>query len=342
MPTRVGLVGAGGIAVEHAAAWAALGAEMAVYSTEGAEQLAAAHGADVAATFDDLVERSDVVDVLTPTPAHHTYALRALRAGKHVICEKPMARTSEEAAELVTAAAGAGVHLYPAHVVRFFPQYAALHDAVRAGRVGRVAVQRFTRSGVFPAWSPWFADFEQSGGIVMDQMIHDLDVARWLAGEVVEVYATQRTAGQGAHTRQTAHVTLTHAAGAISHVAGVWGPPHLTFRTSFDVAGDAGNLHFDSAEQSTVRLDLDRRSGGELRAPDGGPESPYLTQIRELAAAISGGSAPRVSAVDGAIAVDLAVAGIESLARGAAVRVDTAARVRELNRTAATNRRNVA
>jgi len=321
--TRVGLVGAGGIAVPHAAAWHELGADVAIYSERGAEALAARHGAAVASSFDELLERSDVVGVLTPTPTHHELVLRALAAGRDVVCEKPLARTPEQAWELVRAAEGSTGRLYPAHVVRFFPEYAALRDAVAAGRVGRPAVLRFSRTGSFPSWSPWFADEALSGGIVMDQMIHDLDVARWVAGEVVEVYAT-RTAPR-ADGQQSAHVTLTHADGAMSLVVGVWGPPHLTFRTGFHVAGDGGVLRYDSAEAPGVRLDLAPvPPGGEPRPASVDGESPYLTEVREFARAFAGGPEPRVSAVDGAVAVELAAAALESVATGESVAVDTA------------------
>jgi myo-inositol 2-dehydrogenase/D-chiro-inositol 1-dehydrogenase len=317
----VGLVGAGGIAVEHAAGWVALGAQLRIFSLDGAEQLAATCGATVAGSFGELLETCDVLDVVTPTDTHHGYALQALAAGKHVVCEKPLARTGKQAEELVQAAARTGVHLYPAHVVRYFPQYAALRSAVADGSIGRPAVLRFTRSGVFPSWSPWFADESRSGGIVMDQMIHDLDIARWVAGEVTEVYALHTEQAE----RQTAHVTLTHASGAVSLVAGLWGPPHLAFRTTFHVAGDQGVLRHDSAETTAVRADLGPvRPGGEPRPASVGAESPYLAELRDFATAIAGGPAPRVDAVDGLVAVRLAEAALESIALGRPVPVDSA------------------
>ncbi|ACZ31142.1 oxidoreductase domain protein [Xylanimonas cellulosilytica DSM 15894] len=331
--TRVGLVGAGGIAVEHAAAWNALGAEISIYSLAGAEALAAPYGATVAASFDELLATSDVVGVLTPTPHHYEYALAALEAGRNVVCEKPLARTPQQAHALVHAAAGSGAQLYPAHVVRYFPEYVALRAAVDAGHVGRPAVLRFSRAGVFPSWSSWFGEEDQSGGVVMDQMIHDIDIARWVAGEVVAVYATRSPAR--ADGRQSAHVTLTHTSGATSLVTGVWGPPHLTFRTGFHVAGDRGTLRYDSTDAHGVRLDLGPApEGGQPRPAAAGGESPYLTEVREFAVAFAGGPAPRVSAPDGAVAVQLACAALESIATGEPVEVDTAALAAELTAVA--------
>lgn len=342
-PLTVGLVGAGGIARAHAPAWRALGADLVVHSLAGAPELAAAHGGRAVGSLDELLDVVDVVDVVTPTPRHLDLATAALAAGRHVLCEKPLARTAADAAALLEAARAADRQLYPAHVVRFFPEYAALRAAVRGGDVGAPAVLRLARGGTFPYWAPWFADDAQSGGVVMDLMIHDLDVARWVAGELTSVYATRRTVEQDGAPQTLAHAVLTHAGGAITHVRGLWGAPHTSFRTSFHVAGDAGVLHFDSAGAGGVRADLPPvPSGGEDRPAAAAGESPYLTEIREVARAFAASPTalpadhplhPRVSAVDGVVAVEIAEATIASIESGAPVALDTATRVRELGGT---------
>jgi predicted dehydrogenase len=314
---RVGLVGAGSIAAVHLPAWRELGADVVVHSHRGAAELAAA-GAEVAETFDEVLATCDVVDVCTPTPAHRSYAEAALEAGRHVVAEKPLARTHDDAAHLATRAAGGPAQLYPAHVVRFFPQYERLAAAVATGHVGRPAVLRFTRTGAYPRWADWFADPAQSGGVVMDLMVHDLDIARWVGGDVTEVYATLATgtADDGGEVT-TAHAVLTHAGGAVSHVRGVWGPPTTTFATSFHVAGEDGVLEWRSTDPGALRLDLGGGpAGGERRPATDLFESPYLTELREFAAAFAGGPEPRVSAADGVVAVDLALAAIESIGTG--------------------------
>ncbi|MCK9794169.1 Gfo/Idh/MocA family oxidoreductase [Isoptericola sp. 4D.3] len=336
-------MGAGTIARAHAPAWRALGAELVVHSADGAGELAAAYGGRVAASLGELLEVVDVVDVVTPTPTHLEIASAALAAGRHVLCEKPLGRTAADAAALLAAARTADRQLYPGHVVRFFPEYALLRQAVRAGEIGRPAVLRFARGGAFPAWAPWFADDARSGGVVLDLMVHDIDVARWVAGEVTSVYATRRSLEEAGAPHTLAHVVLTHAGGAITHVRGLWGAPHTSFRTSFHVAGDAGVLRFDSAASGGVRTDLPPvPSGGLARPAPAAGESPYLTEIREFAQAFAASPTtlrsddprhPRVSAVDGLVAVELAEAALASIGSGEPVTVDTAARVSDLGDT---------
>ena len=312
MNLTIGLIGAGGITHVHIPAWLALGARVTVFSLEGAAGVAAKYGIGVADSLEELLDGCDVVDICTPTPTHRGLAELALRAGKHVICEKPIALTKADADALAELAASVDKQLHPAHVVRYFAEYALAQAAVAAGQIGEVAILRFSRIGEFPTWSAWFADETQSGGIVMDQMIHDLDIARWIAGEVTEVYAVKSAADGCA----TAQVVLTHASGALSYVSGVWGAPGTTFATSFSISGSHGVLKHDSRTDASLRLDLGAPPAGTNSArPDTSlGESPYLTELREFAEAIGGRAAPRVSLADATRAIELAVAANKSIA----------------------------
>ncbi len=290
---RVGLVGAGVISHNHLPHLLRLGAEVRVYSEAGADELVAAHGGTVAASLDELLDWAQVADLASPTHTHYPLARQALAAGLDVICEKPLARTDEQAAELVSLARRTGHHLYPNHVVRYFPAYARLRDAVRDGRLGDLAVLRFYRSGAFPVRSAWFADLDLSGGVVLDMMLHDLDLARWVAGEVTQVSATRTRRGEAADPtsgrRRPAHVLLTHASGAITHVAGVWGAQHLRFTTGYFAAGTGGTLEYDRAAEPGFTADLARGPARGEAVPETDPaEDPYFLAPGRLRLARSG------------------------------------------------------
>lgn len=322
----VGLVGAGGIANSHLPAWLALGVDVVVFSIDGAAPaLAKRHGGGrVVDSYAELLAASDAVDVCTPTFTHRDLVLEAAAAGKDVVCEKPLALTEADTAEMIEACDRAGVQLYPAHVVRFFPQYVAMHDAITDGEIGRLAVQRFLRAGSAPA-APWFSQKELSGGLVMDQMIHDLDFARWNAGEVTQVYATESPSlrDDGAREPLTAQVILTHESGAVSYVNGVWSRDDIAFQTRFEVAGDGGLLQHDSLVNPPLAFNgtTEEVSGFQPSTPFG--ESPYLTELREFYQAFLGGPAPRVDAADGLAAVALAEAALRSIEISAPVSVTT-------------------
>lgn len=323
---KVGLIGSGSVSRSHAPHWVSLGAEVSVFSLYGAEELAAEYGLAVVPTLEDLLAAVDVVDICTPTATHAEVALAAIAAGRHVLCEKPLGRTLEAAREVAAAAREAGVQVYPAHVVRYFPEYATLHKAVEDGQVGRPAVLRFSRGGSGPT-TDWFFDDAESGGIILDLMIHDLDQARWVAGEVIRVFAVQNppTVDGQVPRNVAAHITLVHRNGAISHIHGAWGPPGMDFPTAFDVAGEAATLRFDHRTSRTLLENLtDTEREVSYLPPDLAEESPYLTEIREFEAAFRGGPAPRVSLDDGVVAVALAEAARRSVDTGAPVDFDVA------------------
>jgi predicted dehydrogenase len=322
-PLRVGMIGAGGIANAHLPAWLHLGAAVAVHSLHGAPELVARHGGGrVVATLDQLLAEVDVVDVCTPTPTHPELVLAAAAAGRHVLCEKPLALEGATAESMVQACAAAGVQLYPGHVVRYFAEYAALARAVAAGAIGTPAVLRFHRCGARPR-AAWFADPALSGGIIMDQMIHDLDFARWLGGEVESVHARlSDSAPGGSDGVVSAHVTARHRGGALSSLTGTWARPGTRFRYGFHAAGTDGLLSYDSAADPSLLTDTGATDGGGLLPVVAMLESPFVTEIREFAAAFAGGPAPRVSAADGVAAVRLAEAANASLATGGPVAVE--------------------
>ncbi|MFC0628560.1 Gfo/Idh/MocA family protein [Kribbella deserti] len=322
----VGLIGAGNIAHVHVAAWKALGARVLVHSAAGAPEFAARYGVEVATSYDELLAEVEFVDIVTPSPTHKAVALQAIGAGRDVICEKPLSLTAEDAAEMSAKAIAAGVRIYPAHVVRYFPAYASAHAAVQQGRIGKVAVARYFRVASTPAVAGWYREVARSGGVIMDLMVHDLDQARWTCGEVETVYAVQNppTVDGISPVNVAAHVTLTHASGAISHLRATWGATGTKFRSGFSIAGEHGKLEYSSAVETGIEEELQEAETGDLLIPSSTLyESPYLTQLREFAQALRGGPPPRVTAEDGTAAVYLAEAARESMSTGQAVSMST-------------------
>jgi len=322
---KVGIAGVGFMGTTHAAGWAATPAQIIGFVAETQEEarpLAEQYKAKTYPDYDALLADVDVVDICSPTHLHYEMILKAAKASKHIICEKPLARTTEQAQEIVNICRSTGVQLLVAHVVRFFPEYALAKAEVDNEKIGKPAVIRLHRGSYRPKKPAgnWFLDEAKSGGILMDLMIHDYDYARWIAGEVETVSAHCVTAHHPDAPVDYGLVILGHRSGAISHIAGSWAYPPPTFRTHIEIAGDRGLIEFDSDGTAPIQNLILKSGGGD--APDVGlpsspvSESPYTTQIKEFYAALADGETARVSPDDGLAAVQIAEAAIESARTG--------------------------
>ena len=326
---RVGVVGSGTMGKTHVAAWAAEGVPVTVFSEHvaGAEALARSVGATTAASRDELLGRVDVVDICAPTDQHLDLTIAAAAAGRHVICEKPMARTVADAERMIATCDAAGVRLFVAHVVRFFPEYALARQAVVDGAIGEPAILRLKRATGRPRLPDdhWLFDPIRSGGMILDFMIHDLDFARWIAGDVVSVQCRSIGAERPALGVDHAVAILSHASGAISQVSGSWAYPPDVFRTAFEISGSNGLIEHDSVAGPPLVAYLRAAAADEAR-PVGLPESPldedpYRLELREFHRAIVDDSPTRIDAADGVEAVRLALAARESARTGMPVAI---------------------
>jgi predicted dehydrogenase len=326
---KVGIVGVGFMGTTHAVGWANTPAEIVGFAAETEKEagsIAAQYQTNVYASLEEMLPDVDVVDICSPTHLHYEMALKAAAAGKHVVCEKPLARTTQQAQKIVEACKKAGVQLLVAHVVRFFPEYALARAAVAEGQIGRPGVIRLHRGSYRPKKPAgnWFLDEVKSGGILMDLMIHDYDYACWVAGEAESVYAQRVTEHHIEAPVDYGLVILTHRSGALSHISGAWAYPPPTFRTRLEIAGDKGLIEFDSDGSAPIQ-NLILKTGSDT--PDVGlpsspvSESPYTTQIKEFYHALADGMPSRISAIDGLCAVQIAEAALESAHSGQPVKL---------------------
>jgi predicted dehydrogenase len=222
-----GIVGCGMIANFHARAIADLPNAHLVggYSRrkEQAESFAAEHGCRA---FTDLAEmladpRIQVITICTPSGAHLEPAMAAAKAGKHVICEKPLEITLERCDAMIAACAQAGVTLATIFPSRFHRSAQLLKNAVDARRFGRMtlaeAYVKWFRSQDYYDSGAWRGTWElDGGGALMNQAIHSVDLLTWLAGPVIEVRAhTARLAHERIEVEDTAVATLRFESGAL-------------------------------------------------------------------------------------------------------------------------------
>lgn len=202
---KVGLIGCGFMGGMHSACYAAL-ANLGVKVTavadvrrEYAENLA--NGAEIYATGMELIEKADVdvVDVCLPTHLHAAHAVAAMKAGKNVFVEKPIAFKDEDMELILKTEKETGAKVQVGQVIRQWTEYVWLKKAVDAGTFGKIQHAMFRRMSSRPewAWEGWLHQVDKSGGVAVDMHVHDVDFVRYIMGEpdVVKAHAHRDAEG---------------------------------------------------------------------------------------------------------------------------------------------------
>jgi predicted dehydrogenase len=272
---RVGLIGCGFISYQHGPAWRATpDAQLAaVCDQDEARATVRATEWGVERVYTDAAEmiereRPDAVDIVTRPETHTALVRLAAERGVHVLCQKPLAPSLEEARAMVEACERAGVRFMVAEMWRHLPWFRDVKWQIEAGAVGEpyylrvIGARRALRRErpVHPN-QPYFADMPKL--IVYEMMIHWVDSARYLLGEIGTVYARMKRVNAAIAGEDWAVVVLGHATGATSQLDGSWAndaePPGATREGDVVVEGTDGVLHFAPHERE-LRL---TRPGGE-------------------------------------------------------------------------------
>ena len=202
---KVGLIGCGFMGGMHSACYAALAGlgvkvtAVADVRRDYAEKLAG--DAEIYATGMELIEKADVdvVDVCLPTHLHAAHAVAAMKAGKNVFVEKPIAFKDEDMELILKTEAETGAKVQVGQVIRQWTEYVWLKKAVDAGTFGKIQHAMFRRLSSRPewAWEGWLHQVDKSGGVAVDMHVHDVDFVRYILGEpdVVKAHAHRDAEG---------------------------------------------------------------------------------------------------------------------------------------------------
>jgi predicted dehydrogenase len=270
----------------------------------------------------------DLVDICLPPGDHARAALMAFKAGKHVLCEKPIALASGDARRMIAAAKAAGRRLLVAHVLPFHPEWAFAHSAAASGKYGCFLGGQFKRIISEPTWLKNFFDPRVVGGPMIDLHIHDAHFIRLLAGMPRRVFTCGRMRGDVAEffTTQFEFPDRTVQVAATSGVVPQQG---RSFTHAFEIQFERATLLFDFAVldgQPTLATPLTVLTAGgkvlrpKLRSAD--PVSVFAGELSAAAQAVESGEPSPL--LDGSLAADalaMCEAQTRSLALGKAVRV---------------------
>ena len=230
----------------------------------------------------------DAVDICLPTHLHAPATEAALRAGKHVLVEKPMALDFETAIQLVVLAKQQGKVLMAAQVLRFFPMYRQMADLVRSGNLGQVRAATFRRRCSAPPWAAWMQDKSVSGGGVFDLLIHDVDMALHLFGAPTAVSATGREAL--ADHVDTINAQLYYEGIDSVTVAGGWHHGTFPFSMEYTIVADGGTVEYSSASGKDPQVYRPGQEAETLSPP--APVDGYHEEIRYFARCCATGTEP--------------------------------------------------
>ncbi|MGN6385252.1 MAG: Gfo/Idh/MocA family protein [Verrucomicrobiota bacterium] len=273
--------------------------------------------------FNELLNNPEIqlIDICAPTALHPEMLEQALAAGKHVLCEKPLALDSNSAKEMLAASRKAKTFSMPAMCLRFWPEWAWLKNAVANNTYGKVYSARFRRVAEPPTWgTKHFANGQKSGGALLDLHIHDVDFINYVFGKPKTVFATGYTKYTGAIDHVVAQFTV--ASGAIIHAEGSWAmAPGFGFSMGYTVNFENATADYDIARgpENLLKLYQPGKAAEVVKCPgsDG-----YVGEIRHLIAAIQSGKAPSVVTMeDGVTSVEICEAEQESIQRGLPVNI---------------------
>jgi predicted dehydrogenase len=263
---KVGIIGMGMMGWFHARRYLAMpNAELSAIADVTPERLQATEAVagnladagpdvdlDALARYDDGSDLTadadvDVVDVCLPSYLHARYAVEALNAGHHVLCEKPMALSLSEADRMIEAAQRAGRQLMIAQCVRFWPEYRYLKQCAEEETYGKLLSLNMYRMGGRPVWSwkNWFTDPARSGGPPYDLHIHDVDFVNYMLGTPDRIQASARRS-EATGTHDIIHAIYTYEDGPQVQMHAGWSMAQTPFVAGFDAWFERGFLRLDN------------------------------------------------------------------------------------------------
>lgn len=252
----------------------------------------------------------DLVDICVPTPFHEALAIAALEAGKHVLCEKPLALDSASAQRIADAAARAKGLFMPAMCIRFWPQWAWLKDAIADGRYGKVLAATFRRVASMPPG--WFANGAMSGGAILDLHVHDADFISFAFGLPDAVFSR----GYSKTSGRTDHVVteyLYDRGPAVVSAEGSWCMADgFTFNMRYTVNFERATADYDVGRDPALVVSAGGRTEAPAFAGDG-----YDAELTYFLDCIRTGRRPaRVTAADAVASLRLVEAEQRSIDSG--------------------------
>ena len=297
---RVGVIGAGAMGKNHIRIYSEMpDVELAGISDidkDLVESLAQQYNTNAFTDYKEMLASGiDAVSIVVPTKMHRQVAIDAIEAGAHVLVEKPIADTVENADAIISAAREKGRLVMVGHIERFNPAVIKLKEIIESGLLGKIVSISTTRVGPY---NPRIRDV----GVILDIGVHDIDVISYLYGsDVNQVYAV---AGADIHSFEdhaTIHMRLDHEFSGLVEVN--WLTPHKVRKLT--AVGVGGVAYLDYMDQ-TVEL----HDSGWIRKAKIEQKEPLRNELEYFIDCINTGRQPNPSGTDGKHALKVSLAAI--------------------------------
>ncbi|GEC91582.1 Gfo/Idh/MocA family protein [Brevibacillus brevis] len=275
----------------------------------------------------------DVVCICVPSGLHAKLAIQAANAKKHLIVEKPIALTIQDAETIVQACKDNGVKLSVVHPNRFRPAIMALKKAMTTGQFGKIshanATLRWNRNQAYYDQAAWRGTKEMDGGVLMNQAIHNLDLLLWLMGPVEEVQGYSATRLRNIEAEDVAAATVRFQNGALGIIEAAATIFPKNFEESLSIFGESGTAVVSGTTANWIKHwefeSLPKQHAEALiqeveHDPYGTPGQEEI--IRDMVDAIRSDRDPVVSGVDGLEALKLVLAIYKSAELGKPVKLN--------------------
>lgn len=264
---------------------------------------------------DSLLSDMDAVIVASENVFHASYIETAARAGRHVLCEKPLVTSSEDGERAIRAAEDSGIKLMTAFPCRYSPSFVRLKERVADGQIGNIVAVCATNRGRCPF--DWFVQADKSGGGAMiDHVVHVADLLRiLLASEPVRVHAATGNNMYGQTWEDTAMLTIEFENGVFASLDSSWSRPK-SYKTwgdvTMNVVGESGVIELDMFGQS---IELHQNSTMQHTVGSFGSDLDYGL-VESFLSCIENDAPPPISGFDGLQASKVALAGYRSASTG--------------------------
>ncbi len=337
---RFGILGCGMISSAHGDSIQAIpnGELVGVFdmSPDRCRSFADTYGVKAYHSMDALLwdENVDAVCICTPSGFHADNALRAIRAGKHVLVEKPLALHAADCDRLMEAAAQYGVKVSVMSQLRFAETTRVMKSLVDSGALGRIVtadiLMKYYRSPEYFAQSPWRGTWQHDGGgALMNQGIHGIDLLLYIMGEAQSVYGMARTLRHAIEVEDTASAVVEFANGALGVIQGTTSvsPGYPRVLTISGTKGTVGITENRFTEWSIEGMEIPAgiQLGGEIRSGARNPtdisSAGHRMQIEDFMDAIQNDREPMVTLADGRRTIELITAIYESSRKNVSIKL---------------------